>query len=117
MTYTLFQSIQEQLAELIEEQPESIVDIASQTSKLSIGDCKEQVNYYNLNSINIYFINNYQNVQEETSKKPKKEQLTKSQKRRQWNRTDGKGEKPRGFDWVDIVKHLSQTGSKPEQET
>lgn len=56
-------------------------------------------------------------LQEETSKKTKKEQLTKSQKRRQWNRTDGKGEKPRGWDWVDIVKHLSQTGYKDNQES
>lgn len=36
--------------------------------------------------------------------------MTKSQKRRQWDRMDGKGEKPRGYDWVDVIKHLSQTG-------
>lgn len=47
----------------------------------------------------------------------KKEQLSKAQKRKQWDRVDGKGEKPRGWDWVDIVKHLSQTGPKPLQET
>jgi hypothetical protein len=23
---------------------------------------------------------------------------------------DGKGEKIRGYDWVDVIKHLSQTG-------
>ncbi len=40
--------------------------------------------------------------------------LTKSQKRRQWDRMDGKGEKPRGFDWVDVIKHLSQTGGGPQ---
>jgi len=40
----------------------------------------------------------------------KKEQLTKSQKRREWDRVDNKGERPRGYDWVDVVKHLSQTG-------
>lgn len=54
---------------------------------------------------------------EENTKKPKKEHLSKAQKRKQWNKTDGKGEKPRGWDWVDIVKHLSQTGSKAEQES
>lgn len=54
---------------------------------------------------------------EETTKKPKKEHLTKAQKRRQWNKADGKGERPRGWDWVDIVKHLSQTGPKQEQES
>ncbi|KAI8125277.1 RWD domain-containing protein 4 [Lucilia cuprina] len=52
----------------------------------------------------------------ETAKKePKKEQLTKAQKRRQWERADHKGDRPRGWDWVDIVKHLSQTGYKEEQ--
>ncbi|CAF0903889.1 unnamed protein product [Rotaria sp. Silwood1] len=44
----------------------------------------------------------------------KKEQLTKSQKRRQWNhRVVGEdGQRPRGHDWIDIVRHLSQTGNK-----
>ncbi len=46
----------------------------------------------------------------------KKEQLTKSQKRRQWNTRVGgdDGQKPRGYDWVDIVRHLSQSGNKIE---
>ena len=42
----------------------------------------------------------------------KKEQLTKAQKRRMWNRggleTD---DRPRGWNWVDIVRHLSQTAN------
>lgn len=44
------------------------------------------------------------------TKATKKEQLTKSQKRRLWNNADHTGTKARGWDWVDIVKHLSQTG-------
>ncbi|XP_012256907.2 RWD domain-containing protein 4 [Athalia rosae] len=96
MTYTLFQSVQENLTDLLADQPDSIDEIESDANKLSITD---------------------ENVQDESSKKVKKEQLTKAQKRRQWNRADGKGEKPRGWDWVDIVKHLSQTGSKPEYES
>ncbi len=48
--------------------------------------------------------------------KEKKEQLTKAQKRKIVNRLDNKGELPRGFDWVDVVKHLSQTG-RSNQET
>lgn len=40
--------------------------------------------------------------------------LTKSQKRRQWDRMDGKGEKVRGFDWIDVIKHLSQTGGSQQ---
>ncbi|XP_032355064.1 RWD domain-containing protein 4 isoform X1 [Etheostoma spectabile] len=37
-------------------------------------------------------------------KKEKKEQLTKSQKRRIVNKTDHKGELPRGWNWVDVIK-------------
>lgn len=50
-------------------------------------------------------------------KKPKKEHLSKAQKRKQWNKADGKGERPRGWNWVDIVKHLSQTGPRSEQDS
>ncbi|KAK6323043.1 hypothetical protein J4Q44_G00053820 [Coregonus suidteri] len=46
-------------------------------------------------------------------KKEKKEQLTKSQKRKITCRTDNKGELPRGWDWVDVIK-LSRTGGKEE---
>ncbi|XP_052867452.1 RWD domain-containing protein 4-like [Anopheles cruzii] len=47
-------------------------------------------------------------------KEPKREQMTKAQKRKQWDRVDSKGNRQRGWNWVDIVKHLSQTGGKPE---
>lgn len=47
-------------------------------------------------------------------KKEKKEQLTKAQKRRMINKTDHKGELPRGWNWVDVIKHLSKTGGKDE---
>ncbi|XP_008326194.1 RWD domain-containing protein 4 isoform X1 [Cynoglossus semilaevis] len=47
-------------------------------------------------------------------KKEKKEQLTKAQKRRMISRTDNKGELPRGWDWVDVIKHLSKTGGKDD---
>ncbi|XP_056156213.1 RWD domain-containing protein 4 [Lampris incognitus] len=46
-------------------------------------------------------------------KKEKKEQLTKAQKRRIISRTDNKGELPRGWNWVDVIK-LSKTGGKEE---
>lgn len=42
--------------------------------------------------------------------KLKKEQLTKAQKRRITERTNHKGERERGWDWVDVIRHLSQTG-------
>ncbi|XP_015182712.1 PREDICTED: RWD domain-containing protein 4 [Polistes dominula] len=97
MTYTLFQYVQEHFTELLSMQPDSIAEINSQASKLKISSENQQT--------------------EEVVKRPKKEQLSKAQKRRQWNKADGKGERPRGWDWVDIVKHLSQTGPKQEQES
>ncbi|XP_012675864.1 RWD domain-containing protein 4 [Clupea harengus] len=45
-----------------------------------------------------------------SKKKEKKEQLTKAQKKKIISRTDNKGELPRGWNWVDVVKHLSKTG-------
>jgi len=55
-------------------------------------------------------------LQDGGKKEEKKIQLTKAQKRKQWNQSDHKGEKPRGWNWVDIVKHLSQTGSKLDND-
>lgn len=49
-----------------------------------------------------------------TKVKERKEQLTKAQKRKLYNLQDVKGEMPRGWNWVDIVKHLSQTGKSQE---
>uniref|UniRef100_A0A3P9N9W2 RWD domain containing 4 n=1 Tax=Poecilia reticulata TaxID=8081 RepID=A0A3P9N9W2_POERE len=46
-------------------------------------------------------------------KREKKEQLTKAQKRRMINKTDHKGELPRGWNWVDVIK-LSKTGGKDD---
>ncbi|XP_073972386.1 RWD domain-containing protein 4 isoform X2 [Rhodnius prolixus] len=46
------------------------------------------------------------------TKLEKKVHLTKAQKRKQWDRVDNKGERPRGWNWVDIVHHLTQTGTK-----
>jgi hypothetical protein len=48
-----------------------------------------------------------------SSKSEKKEQLTKAQKRRMWDKGGIDSEdRPRGWNWVDVVKHLSQSGSK-----
>ena len=49
--------------------------------------------------------------------KEKKEQLTKAQKRKMYNRLDQKGEHERGWDWVDVIKHLNQTGKSAASET
>ena len=50
------------------------------------------------------------------AKKPetvKKDQPTKAQKRRMWEKGGlDTEERPRGWDWVDVIRHLSQTGFK-----
>ena len=44
--------------------------------------------------------------------KVKKEQLTKAQKRAQWKKGGlNEEDRERGWDWVDIVRHLSQTAN------
>ncbi|XP_071946635.1 RWD domain-containing protein 4-like [Antedon mediterranea] len=48
-------------------------------------------------------------VQQTKKIKEKKEHMSKAQKRKLADKTDFKGEKPRGWNWVDIVK-LSKTG-------
>jgi hypothetical protein len=90
MTYTLFECLKDQLDELLAEVTERAAvaeDLTQKATSLSIGDSAKTA-------------------------VPKKEQLSKSQKRKQWNRAEvgASGSKPRGYDWVDIVKHLSQTG-------
>jgi len=51
---------------------------------------------------------------DQSRKKERKEQMTKHQKRRLYEKMgNATGEKPRGWNWVDIVKHLSQTGGAP----
>lgn len=55
-------------------------------------------------------------AQVKVSKAPKKEQLTKAQKRKLADRVNVDGERARGWNWVDLVKHLSQTGRQNEDE-
>ncbi|KAM7351193.1 RWD domain-containing protein 4 [Cochliomyia hominivorax] len=99
MTYTLFECLKERIDELTAEQPEHAI-----------------VQSIDLDKIGVSAIQISDNT-ETAKKEPKKEQLTKAQKRRQWERADHKGERPRGWDWVDIIKHLSQTGYKEEPKT
>uniref|UniRef100_A0A8C4RMK3 RWD domain containing 4 n=1 Tax=Erpetoichthys calabaricus TaxID=27687 RepID=A0A8C4RMK3_ERPCA len=49
-----------------------------------------------------------------SKKKDKKEHLTKAQKRKLAGKTDNKGELPRGWNWVDVIKQLSKTGGKDD---
>lgn len=99
MTYTLFEFLKERMDELTSEQPEHV----SSTQSID------------LDKVGVSAIQISDNT-DASKKDVKKEQLTKAQKRRQWERADHKGDRPRGWDWVDIVKHLSQTGYKEEQK-
>ncbi|XP_037024866.1 RWD domain-containing protein 4 [Bradysia coprophila] len=97
MTYTLFECLKEKFVDLLGEQPDEVPSdptIVSAIETIKLGDDTPAANV-----------------------KVKKEHLTKSQKRRQWEQSDHKGERPRGYNWVDIVKHLSQTGGKEEGGT
>lgn len=111
MTYSLFEFLKEKFEDLIEEQPDEPEKL--EVEKLCITENDQQVIFFLANKVIDH--NTLVLFFQEKQLKEKKEQLTKSQKRRQWNRVDAKGEKPRGWNWVDIVKHLSQTGSKEEQ--
>ena len=93
MTFTLFEHVKENLESLLADQPEEI-----QTASSSVNEISDQLENSDLN-------------QESSKSGGKKEQLTKAQKRRMWNRGGLETEdRPRGWNWVDIVRHLSQTG-------
>ncbi|XP_055936232.1 RWD domain-containing protein 4-like [Argiope bruennichi] len=95
MTYTLFECAKENAEKLTKLQPENFI---SSESTLAAED---------------------KTVMEEavSTKKEKKPQLTKQQKRKLAEKLDARGERPRGWDWVDVVKHLSQIGSKQTDST
>ncbi|KAG3290538.1 RWDD4-like, partial [Ictidomys tridecemlineatus] len=61
-------------------------------------------------------ISNSISVETPNTKKDKKGQLSKAQKRKLADKTDHKGELPWGWNWVDVVKHLSKTGSKDDEQ-
>lgn len=94
MTYTLFEVVKEHLPDLLNDLENDI--------KNAMVAITENVKAIQLAPV----IKTTSDSQEPA----KKEQLTKSQKRRMWERTDNKGQKQRGWNWVDIIRHLSQTG-------
>ena len=78
-------------------------------------DCSYSYNFHCLfqNSSHGDRVSDDSDAGEQSAKvKVRKEQLTKAQKRKMFNRLDNKGEMPRGYNWVDVVKHLSQTGQQ-----
>lgn len=98
MTYTLFECLKDRIEEMMEGQPQHVSEDESSGSEESDDSDSSDPDVAGL-----------------SIRTPKAEKLTKAQKRRQWDKaTAGGGERPRGYDWVDIVKHLSQVGSKEE---
>merc|ERR1712179_436432 len=92
MTYTIFEWVKEVHEELLEDQ---VIDSSINTAaEVSSG----------IDRLNI------ENDKDDVKKEEKKEQLTKSQKRRMWDRQNAAGEMARGWNWCDVIKHLSQTG-------
>lgn len=101
MTYTLFECLKEQLVELLDELQEEI-----KNAKLNA--VSEHVRTMKLAPVI--------STGPDTQPTAKKEQLTKSQKRRMWERTDNKGQRQRGWDWVCLIRHLSQTGNSKDDD-
>lgn len=100
MTYTLFECLKDRMEELMADQRQSASEEESSEEEEDSDESDDSdVDVGNL-SIG--------------GKAPKKEQLTKAQKRRQWDQSIGGGERARGWNWVDIVKHLAQVGNKDQ---
>ena len=118
MTYTLIEWVKEHIEELFANYSEKTESSLELMDSLSIIEKVFQLTIFVHPHVCILFLFSYFNklqpgVKESKETKETKERkvtLTKAQKRRQWDKMDGKGEKPRGYDWVDVIKHLSQTG-------
>ena len=90
MTFTIFEQVKENLTDLLSDQPETLQLDQEITEKL------DEVE-----------------LQPKKEKSPKKEQLTKAQKRAMWKKGGLDTEdRPRGWNWIDVIRHLSQTGSQ-----
>lgn len=98
MTFSLFECLKEKLDDIL-------ADVTNDTINKNINVATESVADLDIDD------------RQGGGKAARKEQLTKAQKRRLWEKTDHTGAKPRGWDWVDIVKHLSQTGIKGDDLT
>ncbi|XP_077995565.1 RWD domain-containing protein 4-like [Glandiceps talaboti] len=84
ITYTVFEWAKENAEDLMVDQKEPVIKVEETNEDTSSN-------------------------QPTAKKKEKKEQLSKQQKRKLADRTDHRGERPRGWNWVDVVK-LSKTG-------
>ncbi|XP_077790353.1 RWD domain-containing protein 4 isoform X1 [Podarcis muralis] len=81
MTYTIFEYAKDNKELFMENQP---INIAT--------------------ALNNCISTGHPDAAQTSKKKEKKEQLTKTQKRKLADKTDHKGELPRGWNWVDVIK-------------
>jgi len=51
--------------------------------------------------------NDSEDEMEEKDLEEKKVQMTKSQKKKMYKFVDGNGERPRGWNWVDLISHVT----------
>jgi len=106
MTYTLFEYIKENFESWTEDQPDQNGGGATAADTVATAALATQMDKASLKE------------DETTSAKKvsdKKEQLTKAQKRRMWEKGGlDVGDRERGWNWVDVIRHLSQTGGKPD---
>jgi len=103
MTYSLFEYAKENIDEIFAQQP------AAEESSAQVCATREEQNDNRSTESGA--------CPGATKSKEKKEQLTKAQKRKIINRQDVNGEMPRGWNWVDVVKHLCQTGKGSEESS
>lgn len=102
MTFTLFECIKEKLPDLLEELTQEVAQV---------NEIADNIKTLHIDSSDVIKTGS----DPSGAKNEKKEQLTKAQKRRRWEQTDHKGNRARGWNWVDVIKHLSQTGYKEDQ--
>uniref|UniRef100_A0A182W8N6 RWD domain-containing protein n=1 Tax=Anopheles minimus TaxID=112268 RepID=A0A182W8N6_9DIPT len=108
MTYTLFECLKDKLDDLLTDENCN----ANDAQQMIIGTADARLDPEQINSDSDE--DGGTNDGKDSKKEAKREHLTKAQKRKQWDRVDSKGNRQRGWNWVDIIKHLSQTGGKPE---
>ena len=91
MTYSLFEWVRETMESLLASQPDTVQTVSQDLeTKLQVDASQDDGG---------------------GKSKVKKEQLSKAQKRSLWKKGGiNEEERERGWNWVDIVRHLSQTG-------
>ncbi|KAA0194239.1 hypothetical protein HAZT_HAZT010577 [Hyalella azteca] len=96
MTFSLFEWLKDNHAALLEGQDLYFQDLKS---GIAAKDATADLDKLALDS------------NPEKNSKKKDSGMTKNQKRRMWDRQNAAGERDRGWNWIDVVKHLSQSGS------